>query len=178
MSESNLTEKFTESITKIIKNTKVFEKMEIFKFNVKIFAIFSSIIGISGIIMHYYTYTKLCNHNNLINDNKTLMIDFFEFYENSRNSSVDNKITKIDNNLMVLLENQKTILNEIQILRDLHNEKISPEKTGTPCKLLESPKKNIEIKIEDNYDELLNECYDLIPLNNAKKITGVNFWLF
>jgi hypothetical protein len=36
----------------------------------------------------------------------------------------------------------------------------------------------IDDDIKDNeYDELLNECYDTIPLNNFKKTTGLS-WLF
>jgi len=30
---------------------------------------------------------------------------------------------------------------------------------------------------ENDYDELMNECYDTIPLNNVKKNTGLS-WLF
>jgi hypothetical protein len=47
-----------------------------------------------------------------------------------------------------------------------------------PSVLDESIVSNVTDDNKDKeYDELLNECYDAIPLNNLKKTTGLS-WLF
>jgi hypothetical protein len=47
-----------------------------------------------------------------------------------------------------------------------------------PSVLDESIVNNVTDDNKDKeYDELLNECYDAIPLNNLKKTTGLS-WLF
>lgn len=65
MSDSNLTDKISETIsetiTNVFKKTKVFEKIAKIEFYIGSFVVVSSIIGITNIYMNYYNFNKIEN---------------------------------------------------------------------------------------------------------------------
>ena len=97
--------------------------------------------------------------------------------------------------MALLLENQEKIISQLEDIKLIKNSEehrlsINISKidcmsastsmnTFSPIKIPVLLDTNIiDDDIKDNeYDELLNECYDTIPLNNFKKTTGLS-WLF
>jgi len=118
--------------------------------------------------------------------------------------SIDNNMTILNNkttlmhNTMIILNDKMTTLEKMYLNIPFSPIKQSDSGSGlsiltVPDKESESEKKN-EPKIneengnktkEDIYeildnnedDDLLNECYDMVPLSNLKKSTGLS-WLF
>ena len=54
MSDSNLTEKITDSITNVMKKTKVFDELKNIQFYFGSFVLVSSIVGITSVVIHYF----------------------------------------------------------------------------------------------------------------------------
>jgi hypothetical protein len=92
--------------------------------------------------------------------------------------SVESKFSILNKQITLLIENNKTIIEDIQLLRKSEDRfciKISPNASINTFSPIKIPS---VIHTEDHYDdELLNECYDIIPMNNLKKNTGLS-WLF
>lgn len=77
----------------------------------------------------------------------------------------------------ILLENIQRV---VQMLQDDKQRGVSYSDTFSPIKppeIIEPDKLSPKSDIDDNDDELLNECYDAIPLNNIKKHTKLT-WLY
>jgi hypothetical protein len=139
MSEKNITEKLAESITKLIKKTNTFEKVETMLKCVSLF------MFITGAVSLYNSY-KL---DKIIKKKE----------EDAINAKIDKINAKIDK-IILSIENK---------IPPNNNAILTP-----PISLIE----NIAPEIENNKlyddDEILNECYDNIPCNNAKKASGLN----
>lgn len=185
MSDSNLTNKISETITGVFKKTKIFEKMEKMQFLVGTFVMITSIIGITSIYMNYSNSNKIYQISYLISENQ-------ETISNLNNveciiKKLENKIVQLEFKIDILLGNQKNIMNDI---KNLPIYKIQGINVSTSTSAFSPIKKsNINIlyedtEIVDNHrkindaddNELLDECYDSIPLNNIKT-TGLS-WLF
>jgi hypothetical protein len=188
MSDSNLTEKISEAITNTFKKTKIFEKFGKIEFYVGSFIVISSIISLTNIYVNY------CNANNIkkledkIDWNKFILKFNIEM-NRKQNALYYNKIIKqARNDTALSIETQHKIIEkimEIEIL--LQNSKKEAILTSTsasdhlPIKSIDSIdgwgediiKQEDVNEMEDN--ELLNECYDSIPLNNLKK--NISSWL-
>ena len=59
MSESNLTEKISDNMISVIKKTNFFENIKNIEFYINSFFMVGSVIGISGLIIHYFNYTEI-----------------------------------------------------------------------------------------------------------------------
>lgn len=177
MSDKNL----TDALNNIMKKTKFFEKLDKIQFYVGSFVLFSSIIGIAGIFIQYSN----------INNNKKI-IDKIELKYNENLHHLNNKISDLEYKLVYLMDNQQNYLDKIKhspLIIIGKQENIST--SSSISSLIDLSKKNINEQNEENKqkckieqkdiiedDELINECYDIIPLNNNKKITGIKRWLF
>ncbi len=190
MMESNL---ISDAISDVFKKTKVFEKIQNFEFYVGSFVFISSIIGISGIAINYYNNQvineKLSKLNRLLENNsretnKTLA-KYYDLSDKHHNEILKiaynngDKIMEIRNEYIMLFDRQQNIIREILNLPLLNENCISRELSNLSQLIEDTPEKKPEIIIQETKeihveeDELVDECYDSIPLSNAKKVTGI-----
>lgn len=176
MSDLNISEAFNN----VLKKTKLFEKIDTIGFNFKFFLIFTSIISLTTLNIQYSNINKINNINNELNEKFNIIVRKLEDNKNC----IKNIETKIDN-FNLILEEHKQILLDIRNLPLLNLNKLQTSSSTSSILSLDSPFKN-EVDYQshnnnnnnNNDDELLNECYDSIPLNNVKKINGIKGWLF
>lgn len=163
MSEQNISEKISDAITSIIKKTNIFEKLNNIKGLIQISTgvfIFTTTITI---INNYY-YIKYLERKN---DEHVELIKHthFKLYKELQ--------TKID----TLLEINIKIQNENNILLQKYDKKYIS--TLTSVSDFEKYVNTIMLKnndICDNVDnELLDDCYDILPCDNIKKTTLAGF---
>jgi hypothetical protein len=178
-SNSNLTDKISETITNVFKKTEVFEKIDKMgkiQFYVNSFLIVSSIIGLTNIYINYCNIDKIEKLEEKLEECENIL---------KYNIKINRKKNQIIyNNLINEVELTSKLFNEIKELKLYKPEMISAStsiSTFSPLKIILPPENNdcdnhiMHKEIEDN--ELLNESYDSIPMNNLKKNTGL-IWLF
>lgn len=190
MTESNL---ISDAISDVFKKTKVFEKIQNFEFYVGSFVFISSIIGISGIAINYYNNQvineKLSNLNMLLENNSRetnkKLAKYYDLSDKHHNEILKiaynngDKIMEIRNEYIMLFDRQQNIIREILNLPLLNENCISRELSNLSQLIEDTPEKKPEIIIQETKeihveeDELVDECYDSIPLSNAKKVTGI-----
>jgi len=184
---SNLTEKISETITTVFKKTKVFEKIGKIEIYIGSFIVISSIISLTSIYMNYCNMDRIkkledkiegceniLKHNIQINRLENAL-HHHKIIKNIKDGTTrQEKIIEKIMDMNLLLQNSKRQL----ISQTTSMSALSPFKSIDP---IDEWKNNLihqeDIKyIEDmEDDELMNECYDSIPLNNLKKNT--NSWL-
>ena len=190
MSESNLTDKVSEAITNAFKKTKVFEKTDKILICFWTFIISSSIVGLSNIYINYCNSKRLKNLEEKIESSENVLKNIE--INRKKNAMCYNKIIEqLKYNISVSTDMQQ-ILNEKlleikELLQNPKKELIMSTNTSvttfSPIKSVNSMddlKHNVIEQEEPVFyedDELMNECYDSIPLNNVKKNTGLT-WLF
>ena len=197
MSEITITDKISETITNAFKKSKIFEKIEKFEMYFGSFLLITSIVGITTISINMLARQDIINIKENIEGNENVLkyhIDVNRKRNLIEHCSLKSEILMLNNQLLLLLENQEKIislLEDIKIIKnsDEHRLSINISKidcisastsmnTFSPIKIPLLDKNNITDDVKDQeYDELLNECYDAIPLNNLKKTTGLS-WLF
>ena len=119
------------------------------------FIIFTSIVGLTTIIMHY-------------TDN-----DFFLSDKYMRSIySLEYCISKLEHKINVLLKNQHHIVKELNKPL-LEKSEVLPELV--PEVLVESKPNVVTSNAEKDDDVLMTECYTNIPFNN-KKPSGLTGW--
>jgi hypothetical protein len=198
MSEITITDKISETITNAFKKSKIFEKIEKFEMYFGSFLLITSIVGITTISINMLARQDIINIKENIEGNENVLkyhIDVNRKRNLIEHCSLKSEILMLNNQLLLLLENQEKIislLEDIKIIKnsDEHRLSINISKidcisastsmnTFSPIKIpLLLDTNNIADDVKDQeYDELLNECYDAIPLNNLKKTTGLS-WLF
>ena len=150
MSEPSMVEAFTSAI----KKANIFEKAIEIKRMLSGFIIITTIMGSTIIINQIY---------------KMQSITIFE----KRLSNVEKKIEKlVETNTKlyeIILQNNKLsnkfIENQLLHICKSNNIEIEREDTKTM---------NINEDVVNDDNDLLNECYDIMPCNNSKKVTGLN----
>lgn len=197
MSEIILTEKLYESFSNTIKKTELFEKIGNYKFYVTSFFLFSSIIGLTSVYLNYSNIKELCYTREQILNNQSILqsnIELNRMRNSIQHCKLKSEILNLDRQLSEIIENQKIFLiqlKEIKLLKVsdelknfVENDTMSASTSMTsfsPTKvanLVEEYKLDtIEDGGDQEYDELLNECYDNMPLNNSKKNMTLS-WLF
>lgn len=187
MSEVNLTDRISETITIAFKKSKVFEKFEIYFGS---FLLITSAVGLTCVAINVITGFNVDNIKKELQDNENVLKYNIEI-NRKRNliehCSLKSEILIIHKQLSLLLETQQKMFDQIEDIKFNRLEENIPSiniskidfvsastsmNTFSPIKLPE-----ITDGKEDDYDELINECYDTIPLNNLKKNTGLS-WLF
>jgi hypothetical protein len=155
MAEKNISEKLAESISKLIKKTNTFEKVETMLKGVSLF------MFITGALTLYNSY-KL---HTIIESKSAKIIESKSANKNKMEDKINAKLDKI------IETNEKIILlidKNIQLPMPLSSDEINS------CKSVDIIEKNVnENQIYDD-DEILNDCYDNIPCNNSKKASGLN----
>jgi hypothetical protein len=150
MSEPSMVEAFTSAI----KKANIFEKAIEIKRMLSGFIIITTIMGSTIIINQVY---------------KMQSITIFE----KRLSNLEKKIEKlVETNAKlyeIILQNNKLsnkfIENQLLHICKSNNIEIEREEAKTT---------NINADVVNDDDDLLNECYDIMPCNNSKKVTGLN----
>ena len=164
MSDLHMVDKFSEAFTNAIKKANIFEKFIEVKRMCSGLIIITTITG-AGILC-YEVYN---NYIMSLIQNKNLHMEV-------RIATLDKKIEKL---YEIILQNNKLsnkfIENQLLHICKLNNAEIenfhnSIEKEDE--KINEKTEEKINEKTEDI--ELLDECYDIMPCNNSKKVTGIN----
>jgi hypothetical protein len=201
MSENNIADKMSETITNVIKNSKVFEKIGKIELCISSFLLITTIVGVTSISMNIINGCKIDNIKKDIQESDIILkyqIEDGRKRNLIEHCSLKSEILIISKQMSLILENQEKLLNkleEIAFIKKLDDHKLSINISNMDClssasltnnfspikipTLLDESLTNIvadDIK-DQEYDELLNECYDAIPLNNLKKNTGLS-WIF
>jgi hypothetical protein len=185
---SNLTEKISETITNAFKKTKVFEKIGKIEIYIGSFIVISSIISLTSIYMNYCNMDRIKKFEDKIEGCENILKHNIEI-NRLKNALHHHKIIKnIKDGITISNDAQEKIIEKIMdmnlLLQNSKRQLISQATSMTALSPFKSIASNDEWKenvihgedikdMED--DELLNECYDSIPLNNLKKKT--NSWL-
>jgi hypothetical protein len=204
MSDTKITEKITdtlsETVTSVLKKSGISDKLD--RVGLYLVVPFVGVIlcGICGFQMLSEQNTKYRNENMVLNNINRDLITILSKKINSLNI----KITDLEIKLNEKLDKQQitlTTISEMPLLNICKEKPISSCSSSISILMEESPKKPVihieenqdiinEEKIEENFeiknndwtdtydDELINECYDTLPLNGSKKITGIKsfFW--
>ena len=189
-SNANLTEKISETLTHVFKKTKLFEKIGKIEIYISSFFIVSSIISLTSIYMNYHNIDRIkwlankiegsenkLKYNIEINRQQNLLY-YNKLIKNVKNNTEllnntqDKIIQKIDEFEFLLQNSKKELISESTSMSDFTS--IKSVKLVKSVDSIDGWRENIiqedDVKeMEDN--ELLNECYDSIPLNNIKKNT-------
>lgn len=190
MSDTNLTDKITETITNVFKKTQVFEKIENIKFYINSFVIVSSIIGLTSIYINYCNLDRIKILEEEIKGTENVLKYNIEINRKQYQLVYNKLIEQLKNEVQI----SRKFLDQIREIQYSKPEMISAStsiSSFSPLKIVLPPENedwinqnsdwiNHIIDNKDNnndYDELINECYDSIPLNNLKKKTGLN-WFF
>lgn len=197
MSDNYLTDKLSESIITTFKKTELFEKIDKVHFYVTSFVLLSSIMGLTCVYLNYSSNTELQYVKDKIDNNDNILKSNIEL--NRRRNLIEHckiksEVLNLERYLSEIIENQGIIINhlkEIKLLKNpadikliVKNDTVSASTSMTSFSPIKVPNLVAEFNLdvtEDNndqdYDELLNECYDNMPLNNAKKNMTLS-WLF
>ena len=205
MSDPTITEKITdtlsETLTNVLKKSGISDKIDKFTLYLVVPFVGIFICGICGFKMLSEENTKNRNENMILNSiNRDLITNL-----DKKINILHEKISELETKITEKFDTQETTLKTISELPLLN---IGKEKPISSCSsrisvlMEESPGKpslnieenhsiNTEKKNEDTNeiknndwidtyddDEVINECYDTLPLNGIKKITGVKsfFW--
>ncbi len=201
MSDNNLADKLSDAITNAFKKTEVFEKIGTYKFYLNSFLILTFVFGVTSISINIQNMNKINDVKQDMQGSENVLkynIECNRKRDLIEHCSLKSEILVLNKQMSLLLENQEKIINQLEEIALI---KISEQNrlainiskidcmsastsmnTFTPIKMTEiiddKNKRNVSDDIKDQeYDELTNECYDAIPLNNLKKTTGLS-WLF
>ena len=174
MSDSSLTKKISESITNIF--TQELLSLQRMKLYLNLFLMFSSILGITNVVINYYNYNNNVNNNvnndvnndvnNNINNIKSILrlLSDIEISNDNRFNDLENKITALENKLVILLGIQDKYLKEIKdapILSIRKSELVSKSSSSSSCSSIIS---NDLLKNINEYHEIKDDEYDIISL--------------
>lgn len=154
-----------------------------------------SVIGMTGFAIHYSKNTVKIYENSKIQDNNTVEItDKIDLINKDDKilKQLINKINDLEYKIIKLTETQEHYLIELKkqpipLLTVRQADNISSISSfssliedSSQIQIHSYPQINTyhQINNNDEEDELINECYDSIPLNNNKKVTGIKGWLF
>jgi len=155
MSDTTLVEAFS----KAMKKANIFEKAIEIKRLISGFIVLTTIIGTTIIINQIY---------------KKQSITSFE----TRIDTLDKKIEKLVETNATLYEiimqnnklSNKFIENQLLHICNTNNAEIEREERQER----EEKETKEESETKEEYDELLDECYDVMPCNNSKKVIGIS----
>jgi len=147
-----MSEKLTDSISKLIKKTSTFEKVETLLKGISLF------MFITGAVTLYNSYKlhKMTTRLHLSKNNMEYRI----------NANFD-KIIETNQKIILLIEHNIKL--QSPVFSSCNNDELVKKQIS----LIEKNDNNSDNKIY-NDAEFLNECYDNIPCNNSKKVTGLN----
>jgi hypothetical protein len=178
----NLTEKISEAITNVFKKTKIFEKIGKIEIYIGSFIVISSIITLTNTYMNYCNMRRIKWLEEKIEGCENILKHNIQIsrQENALcHDKIEKQIKGQASNSLDIQEKFQKIIEKIVDVKLLLETSKKEETTFSQVKSIDSIdecwRENI-IKQEDIKDmednELLNECYDSIPLNNLKKNTS------
>ena len=166
-------------IENIFSNAYFFMNSINYKFVVNVVAIFASIysVKIQYSIIQQGKDDIIKYNDNIIKNNADIIKNNCEIYEyNAGVIKYNVDVIKYNSKLKNISEND--LKDENISVNDLKDEPENiSENDLKPENISENDLKNEEEKDVSYDDELINECYDLIPLSNAKK-HRVLHWFF
>jgi hypothetical protein len=168
----NISERISETIMSIIKKTNVFEKLENMKGLIKISTGFF-IITTTLTIANYYFITNINTTNDeqlqLLEDNNKQLS---KIVEDNNFKAYQMLETKVDKLLEITIEMQKQ---NALFLQYYDKKYISVITSMSDFEKYSKPDifKNNDEELDD---ELLRECYDILPCNNITKATSTGFF--
>ena len=162
MTDTNMVEAFA----KAMKKANIFEKAIEIKRMLSGFIILTTIMGTTIIINQIYKKQSITSFENridtldkkiekLVETNATLYEIIMQNNKLS-NKFIENQLLHICNTNNAEIERENRLNGENRLNRE--------EKETRP---------NEEIGTKEDYDELLDECYDIMPCNNSKKVIGI-----
>lgn len=170
MADKNISEKLAHSISQLIKKTHTFEKVDTMLRCISLFML------ITGTVT-FFNYYKINNiKNELDKKDEELQLRMFEtIIEIKKLNEKLNIIIEINENTELLIENHIQDQEMLSSPLSYFNDSAISIKNVIPFTNNEKnmPNEN-SLNSDDGDDELLNECYDNIPCNNSKKVTGLN----
>jgi hypothetical protein len=176
MSESDkITDKITETMTNVFKKSELFVKITNIKHYFTTFVVISSIIGLTNIYISYCNLDRVTRLEEKLKEHEDNIKSDYEILYTKL-------VDKLSNHPIFLCE---LIDKEIQCLKPEMVSSSTSISPFSPLRKVLSIENEFHINgITEKYfnhdsedNELLNECYDSIPLNNLKKTTGLT-WLF
>lgn len=199
MSDNKITEKITdtisETVTNVFKKSGLSDKLDRLGLYFVVPVVGIIICGFCGFQLLSEQNTKNKNENMVLNNvNRDLLINL-----NEKLDTLYEKISDIEKKLSEKLEKQQnaiTSISELPILNICKEKPISSCSSNISIFMEESPAKPL-INLDENHinnyeertedwiepkdiedDELINECYDALPLNGVKKLTGIKSFLW
>jgi hypothetical protein len=199
MSDNKITEKITDTISETV--TNVFKKSGLSDKLDKLSFYF--VVPVVGIIICGFCSFQILSEQNTKNKNENLVLNSInrDLIINLTHKIDDlcEKISDIEKKFSEKLEKQQTAItsiSELPLLNICKEKPISSCSSNISILMEESPVKP-QINVDDNYvnnyeertdgwiepkdiedDELINECYDAMPLNGVKKLTGIKSFLW
>jgi len=118
------------------------------------------------------------NDNNINNIDKKKEHETPLFYLNDiiSNSSVNIDLQNNNENENEKDDIHKKILSNTEIISNIENRIIDNSNNKDDNNDNNHDSNNMNKSYYENYDELLDDCYDSIPCNNTKKAIGINFF--
>ena len=182
MADSNLSDKVSETIIKLVKKIQIIEKT---RFNIFSFFMISSIIGLTSIYINYYNVYKIQKLEEKIKDSENILKYNIEINRKEHQIIYNKLIDKLQEEI----NNSSKLLDIIEI-KDMISKSTSVC-SFSPLKIIRSPENNdndiddddwIKHNIDNNnnnnsHGELINECYDTISDNNSNKNRSFNWFL-
>lgn len=179
MSDDKLSEKMIKSLSSFLKKTEIFEKFKktVDKTYIVCFGIgiFSSISLFTTLISYYKINKKIHDTNNRINErihNLCYEIQYLEYI-------TENNYLKDTILFSKKYVDSETQTEELKVTENINAKSESNESLSSAFKMNEDTVNEIaksiinhDTIVNDDYDELSNECYDMIPCNNIKKHTS------
>ena len=141
-----ITESFTEAFSNSLKKTNLFDK--------------------------FVEVKQMCSGLIIFTTITSLTLLFYQSYNTCAIESIIDKNYSIANDIHILNKKMEKIIETNERLYEIiiQNNKLSNKFIEN--QLLHTNNTEIEKESEDN--ELLDECYDVLPCNNSKKVTGLN----
>lgn len=197
MAQANITENTSKIVSNTLNTTEVFEKLLTIEFYTGSFVLVSSFMGLMSMYMFFSNNNYMARIRNDIEESEDVVKYNIEINRNSHTIQYDNIKTDLvilNKQLSELIENQqKMVIHFEEILIQMEENKIKRAEdymmynriststsmsTFSPIKITNTNFEDVRGHDHDHdYDELINECYDAIPLNNLKKNTGLS-WIF
>ena len=185
MTETNINEKIVETISNILKKTKVFEKLNRIEFYAFSFVTVTSIYGIVNLFFNNYRYNRnitynekhKTNYENIIKNYNTLSVSILKY-----NKLLEERIHNLDQKIVSLIQNQQQKIDDYSNL-PICNIMISDEKNKEPI-LTETNISDITnvynnenktvYETDEEYIDLVDNSYSSLPCVNGNKLTGFN----
>jgi len=185
MTETNINEKIVETISNILKKTKVFEKLNRIEFYAFSFVTVTSIYGIVNLFFNNYRYNRnitynekhKTNYENIIKNYNTLSVSILKY-----NKLLEERIHNLDQKIVSLIQNQQQKIDDysnlpicnIMISDEKNKEPILTETNISDIANVYNNENKVVYETDEEYIDLVDNSYSSLPCVNGNKLTGFN----